>query len=84
MQSLVLRNLLHPYYQIIDEDKWVDPEGGGGTGGPDPHPQPEKSQNIGFLSNTGLDLLKNHKATKPAFIVVSAKPHLNGVLLEGQ
>ena len=38
MQSLVLRNLLHPYYQIIDEDKWVDPEGGGGTGGPDPPP----------------------------------------------
>ena len=38
----------------------------GGTGGPNP---PEKSQNIGFLSNTGLDPLKNHKATKPAFIV---------------
>ena len=38
----------------------------GGTGGPDP---PEKSQKIGFLSNTGPDLLKNHKATKPAFNV---------------
>ena len=24
---------------------------------------------IGFLSNSGLDLLKNHKATKPAFNV---------------
>ena len=38
----------------------------GGTGGPDP---PEKSQNIGFLSNTGPDHLKNQKATKPAFNV---------------
>ena len=40
-----------------------------GTGGPDPPPPPEKSQNLGFLSNTGPDLLKNHKATKPAFNV---------------
>ena len=35
-----------------------------GIEGPDP---PEKSQCIGFLSNTGLDPLKNHKTTKPAF-----------------
>ena len=28
---------------------------------------PEKSQNIGFLSNTGPDRLINHKATKLAF-----------------
>ena len=33
---------------------WADPEGG--TGGPDPLP-PEKSQKIGFLSNTGPDPL---------------------------
>ena len=26
-------------------------------------------KNIGFLSNTGSDPLKNHKATKPAFKV---------------
>ena len=39
---------------------------GGGAGGPDP---PEKSQNIGFLSNTGSVLLKEHKATKSAFNV---------------
>ena len=32
-------------------------------------PPPEKSQNIGFLSNTGPDPMKNHKATKPAFNV---------------
>ena len=29
-------------------------------------PPPEKSQNVGFLSNTGPDPLKNQKATKPA------------------
>ena len=28
---------------------------------------PEKSQNIGFLSNSGPDPLKNYKATEPAF-----------------
>ena len=32
-------------------------------------PPLKKSQNIGFLSNTGPDPLKNHKATKPAFTV---------------
>ena len=42
------------------------------TGGPDPtpHPPPPKNhKNLGFLSNIGSDLLKNHKATKPAFNV---------------
>ena len=44
----------------------ADPEGGGGgAGGPDPL----KIKNIGFLSNTGPDPLKNYKATKPAFNV---------------
>ena len=32
-------------------------------------PRLKKSQNKGFLSNTGPDPLKNHKATKPAFNV---------------
>ena len=40
----------------------------GGTGGLDP-PPPENHENIGFLCNTGLDLLKNNKATKTAFNV---------------
>ena len=35
---------------------WVDPEGGSRG------PPPEKSQNIGFLSNTGPDPLENHKS----------------------
>ena len=30
---------------------------------------PEKSQKYGVFSNTGPDLLENHKATKPAFNV---------------
>ena len=40
--------------------------GGGGGGGRDP---PENHKKIGFLSNTGPDPLKNHKATKPAFMM---------------
>ena len=44
---------------------WADTEEG--TGCPDP--RPEKSQKLGFLSNTGQDPLNNHKATKPAFNV---------------
>ena len=39
---------------------------------------------IYYLSNTGPDPLKNHKATKPAFIVPLAKRHLNGVSLPGR
>ena len=47
--------------------------GGGGTGGLDP---PENHKNIGFLSNTSPDPLKNHKATPPAFNVgPSSKCH---------
>ena len=42
----------------------------GGGGGSDPPPPPtENHKNIGFLCNNGLDPLKNHKATKPAFNV---------------
>ena len=43
---------------------------GGSRGGDRGSGFPEKSQNIGYLSNTGPDPLKNHKATKPAFNVV--------------
>ena len=44
-----------------------------GTGGPDSHTL-ENQKNIGFLSYTGLDPLKNYKATMPAFNVVPASP----------
>ena len=44
-----------------------------GGRGPDHHPPPpspeELQKYIGFLSNTGPDTLKNHKAIKPAFNV---------------
>ena len=56
--------------QVFNCDlSWADPEGGwgeggGGAGGPD---TPLKNhKNIRFLSNTGPDPLKNHKATKPS------------------
>ena len=38
--------------------------GGGGQGSP-----PKNHINIGFLSNTGPGLRKNHKSTKPEFNV---------------
>ena len=38
------------------------------TGGPT-SPLENHKKNIGFLSNTGPDPLKNHKATRPAFNV---------------
>ena len=42
---------------------------GGETGGPDHHPPPLKNRiNIGFLSYTGPDPLKNHKAIKPVHV----------------
>ena len=47
---------------------WADPEVGQGARTPS-----EKSQkNKEFLSNTGPDPLKNHRATKPAFNVVQS------------
>ena len=55
--------------------------GEGGTGGQDPFP-PENHKNIGFLSNSGPDPLKNDEATEPAFNVgPSSARHLNEVLL---
>ena len=42
---------------------------------------PENLKAIGFLSNTGLDPLKNHKATKPVFNVGRA---IIGVSLAGR
>ena len=43
---------------------WADLEGGGEQGVGTPL---KNHKNIGFLSNTGPDTLKIHKATKPAF-----------------
>ena len=49
------------YYTCADQE-------GAGEGGQDP-PPPKNHKNRGVLSNTGLDFLNNHKATKPAFNV---------------
>ena len=45
-------------------DTCADPEGGGGGRGSPPPPLKNR-KNIGFLSNSGPDSLKNHEATKP-------------------
>ena len=48
------------------QNAWADPEGGGSRGSRTPL---KNRKSIGFLSNTGLDPLKNHKAIKPEFNV---------------
>ena len=48
--------------QIKIVEPWADPEGAGVSGS-----LLKIHKNIGFLSNTGPEPLKNHKATKPAF-----------------
>ena len=40
--------------------------GGGGVGGQGSGLSLKNYKNIGFLSNTGSNSIKNHKATKPA------------------
>ena len=52
------------YTRIRLSIAWADPEGGGG-----PDLPLKNHKNIGFLSNTGPDPLKNHNATKPTFNV---------------
>ena len=42
---------------------------------------PEKSQNIGFLTNTVPDPLKNHEVTKPSFNVWPFKWRFAGGLM---
>ena len=53
----------------------TDPEGGAGGLDPPPPPKKKNDKNKVFLSNTGLDPLKNHKATKPAFNVGPSLAH---------
>ena len=49
---------------------YADPEGGGGGGTP-----LKNHKNIGFLSNSGPDALKNYEATEPAFNVGPSSAH---------
>ena len=49
-------------FEILIAYPWAGPEGGGGRS----RPSLKFHKNIGFLSNTGPDPLKNYKVTKPA------------------
>ena len=78
--------------EAMFQGKYIGPcantEGGGGDAwGPDPLPL-KNHKNIGFLSNSGPDPLKNYTATVSAFNVgassARAKRHLNGVSLVGR
>ena len=50
---------------LLKDNAYADPEGGMGSG----PPLKKTQKKLGFLSKTGQDPLKNHKATKPAFNV---------------
>ena len=52
---------------LLERIPCANPEGGQGVRSPPPPPL-KNHKNIGFLSNCGPDTLKNHKATKPAFV----------------
>ena len=49
---------------VVSLVSWADPEGVTGVRTP-----LENHKNIGFLCNTGTDLLKKHKASMPALNV---------------
>ena len=51
------------------------------VGGPGSTPPPEKLQNIGFLSKSGPDPLKNYQATDPAFNVGSSSARQRNAIL---
>ena len=57
---------VHSFVKFLLQSYMLSRRGGGGGCRDD---SPENHKNIGFLSNTGPDPLKNHKATKPAFKV---------------
>ena len=71
VKDVIMFSILFPLicklwsYTHADGIPCANPEGVG-AGFPDP---PEKRKNIGLLSNTSPDPLKNHKATKPVFNV---------------
>ena len=57
----------------MDKDACVNPEAEGGQGVRTP-PPPGKSQTIGFLINTGPDLMEYYKATKPDSMLGHHRP----------
>ena len=77
--------LLRDFEYTKGKATYADPKGGGGAG---VRTHLKNNRNIGFLSNTGPDLQKNHKATKLAFNVwpssARSKTPFNCVLLAGR
>ena len=67
-------------YRSVEQSMRGSREKGAAT----PPPPWKSHKNIGFLSTTGPDHLKNHKTTKPAFDIGPAKRHLIGVSLAGR
>ena len=67
---LSIENGLSKQYDIIciyaRKSVYVMGRSRGATGGRDPPPPLKIHKNMGFLSKTGPDPVKNHKATKPA------------------
>ena len=67
VQSVIFSSVDRCLVSVSFLQAYADPEGG--TGGSVPPPPLENYKNIGFLCNTGPDLLLKHKATNPAFNV---------------
>ena len=53
----------------------------GGEGGSGPPPPLKNHKNIGCLSNSGPDLLKNYEATEPAFNVGPSSARQQNIIL---
>ena len=74
--SQPLIQLLHHLKSIVS---WVDPEGGGGTGGPNP---PEKSQKYRSFGNAcQITKLPSQHSILGHLIGMPGKRHLNGISL---
>ena len=58
------RKIVVIYLPITSLRPWADPEGDRGS-----RPPMKNHKNIGSLSNTGQDPLKNHKATIPGLML---------------
>ena len=67
----------------LSMEEEVDSDWGGGEGATGGLDTLKNNKNIGFLSNTGPDSLKNHSFECWVIIGMPAKRHLNCVLLAG-
>ena len=66
----MIKSLDCKIFLLVSEAMHGSRSGGGGGGGGQGSPLPVKNHKAkGFLSKTGPDHMRNHKATKPAFNV---------------